>query len=203
MTSILKFPFVAACLLAFSVTASAGDGCCGGKEEEKPVAAATPQECFSAAAKGIGTGDVKVVASQLSTKSLELAAKKGEEMKEKLLKDEAGLKAMGLTAEKAKEMSGRDLLLTGMIAHIKAMVAEKMKAEGECKEEGGCCGEEKEAACEIKDVKIDGDKATATCPIGQPLAFVKENGAWKMDISAALEKCGECDGCKGEEKVKE
>ena len=90
-----------------------------------------------------------------------------------------------------------------MIAHVRAMVAEKMKADGGCKEEGGCCGDKKEPSTEIKDVKIDGDKATATCPVGQPLAFVKENGAWKMDISAALEKSGCCEGGKCEEKVKE
>ena len=140
-------------LLSIAIPASAGDGCCGEAKEEKAVAAATPQECFKAAACAIQKGDTKALASQLSVKSNELAAKKGEE---------------------------------------KAGVEEK----------GGCCGDEKDECCEITDVKIDGDKATAVCPIGQPLAFVKEDGAWKLDISAMFEKdcCGEG---KCEEKPKE
>jgi len=141
-------------LLSIAIPASAGDGCCGEAKEEKVVAAATPQECFKEAACAIQKGDTKALAAQMSVKSNELAAKKGEEK------------------------------------------------PAAAKEEGGCCGEKKDECCDISDVKIDGDKATAVCPIGQPLAFVKENGAWKLDISAMLEK-DSCEEGKCEEKPKE
>src|SRR5688572_2529402 len=95
--------------LCLAIPASAGD-CCGDKEE-KSVVAATPQECFSAAAKAIGAGDRKALAAQLSVKSLELAAKKGEEMKECVAACEETQKKLGLTADEAKNISGRDLTL--------------------------------------------------------------------------------------------
>jgi hypothetical protein len=195
-------------LLSIAIPASAGDGCCGEAKEEKVVAAATPQECFKEVACAIQKGDTKALASQLSVKSNELAAKKGEAMKEGASKCEDTQKKLNLTPEKIKEMSGKDLLLTGMIVHVREAVAaamEKKKADEKpatAKEEGGCCGDKKDDCCEISEVKIDGDKATALCPIGQPLAFVKENGAWKLDISAMLEKdC--CEEGKCEEKPKE
>ncbi|KAF0243394.1 MAG: hypothetical protein FD180_3434 [Planctomycetota bacterium] len=205
MTSTWPLRFGAAllgALLTIAIPASAGDGCCGEAKEEKPLAAATPQECFKEAACAIEKGDVKVLASQLSVKSLELAAKKGEAMKEGVSKCEETQKKLNVTAEKVKEMSGKDLMLTVMISKVKEAIAaaKKGEAKGCGEEKGGCCGEE-EKCCEISEVKIDGDKATALCPLGQPLAFVKEDGAWKMDISAMLEK-GCCEE-KCEEKPKE
>ncbi|MEK7466589.1 MAG: hypothetical protein AAB074_04170 [Planctomycetota bacterium] len=192
-------------VLSFAIPAYAGDGCCGEAKEEKVVSAATPQECFKEAACAIQKGDTKALASQLSVKSNELAAKKGEEMKEGVSKCEATQKKLNVTAEKVKEMSGKDLMLTMMICKVKEAIAAAKKGEAEKEagcDDGGCCGEEKkDECCDIKDVKIDGDKATALCPLGQPLAFVKEEGAWKMDITGMLEKG--CDGGKCEEKASE
>lgn len=197
--------FGAALLMALALVvtpAFAGDGCCGGEEiGEKPVAAATPQECFAALFKGMCAADKDAVWAQLSEASHAAVEKKGEAMKEEVAKSEEAQKKLGLTAEEAKAISGRDLFLTAMIADVKAMMAKK--AEGGCCPEGEKAGEEKkEHSCEIKDVKIDGDKATATCPMGMPLTFVKEKDAWKMDIVAMLEKHEGCDeeggGCCGE-----
>ncbi len=190
-------------VLSFAVPAFAGDGCCGeAKEEQKVVAAATPQECFTAVACAMHEGNKEALWSQLSTKSQELAAKKGEECKEGVSKCEETQKMLGVTAEQVKAMSGKDLMVAMLMAKAKAMM-EKAKADG-------CCDEKKEAAAgekkadpmAISDLKIDGDKATAKCPLGMPLAFVKEKDAWKMDITAMLEKdC--CEGGKCEEKPKE
>lgn len=191
-------------VLSFAVPSFAGDGCCGeAKEEEKVVAAATPQECFTAVACAMHAGNKEALWSQLSTKSQELAAKKGEECKDGVSKCEETQKMLGVTAAQVKEMSGKDLMVAILMAKAKAAMA---KAK-----DGGCCPEEKtEGAADekkadpmaLKDLKIDGDKATATCPLGMPLAFVKEKDAWKMDITAMLEK-GCDDGGKCEEKPKE
>lgn len=189
-------------VLSFSIPASAGDGCCGGKEEEKVVAAATPQECFDAVAAAVMSGKKEALWAQLSAKSQELAAKKGEECKEGVSKCEDTQKMLGVTAEQVKEMSGKDLMAALLIAKAKEMMAKQHEG---CEEKKDGCGEkaagceEKKMSTEIQDLKIDGDKATAKCPMGQPLAFVKEEGAWKFDITAMLEKdC--CEEGKCEEK---
>ncbi|MBI2919783.1 MAG: hypothetical protein HYY18_01710 [Planctomycetes bacterium] len=197
--------FGAAVLMALALIvtpAFAGDGCCGEEEiGNPPVAAATPQDCFAALFKGMCAADKDAIWGQLSEASQKAVEKKGDEMKEEVAKNEEAQKELGLTAEEAKAISGRDLMLTAMIVEVKAMMAKKA--------EGGCCpgdekaGEEtKEPSCEIKDVRIDGDKATATCPMGMALTFVKEKDAWKMDIAAMLEKHEGCDeeggGCCGE-----
>ncbi|MCE9584348.1 MAG: hypothetical protein K8T20_17815 [Planctomycetes bacterium] len=186
-------------VFAFASPSFAGDDCCGGGEcTDKPVVAATPQECFTAAATAIGKNDKKALAAQLSAKSIEVATKKGDALKETLGKDAEMQKKMGLTADQVKEMSGSDLILTCMITEVKAAVAKAMEKDG-CCDEKGAAADKKAPSMEIKDVKIEGDKATATCPIGRPLAFVKENGAWKMDISAMLEKgCDDKGGCCGD-----
>lgn len=189
-------------LFAIACPSYAGDGCCGGDEkcDEKPVAAATPQECFTAAATAMGKSDLKGIAAQLSEKSLVAVAKKGDEMKECVSKDAEMQKKLGVTAEQVKGMTGTDLMLTCMAAEVRAAVAKASEGkDGACDGKDGACDGKKPMSMEIKDVKVEGDKATATCPIGRPLAFVKENGAWKMDITAMLEKgCDEKDGCCGE-----
>jgi hypothetical protein len=200
---------VAACLIC--LPAAAGD-CCGEKKTES-ARAETPQECFKAAACAMHEGNLDGVWAMLSEASRAAIEKKGEEAKKAVAACEETQKSLGLTPEKAKELSGRDAVLLMMAARVKEAAAKAGKGCGEEEKDGaaaggeGCCGED-EKCCELSDVKIDGEKATAKCPLGMPLAFVKEKGGWRLDVTEMLAKVEGCEGdedgcCEGCEKEAE
>jgi hypothetical protein len=203
MTRSLSLSALALAVLAACTSPLLAGDCCDEKKES--VAAKTPQECFEAVCAAMHGGDLKGLFAQMSVKSQELATKKGEEMRKACEACADTQEKLNITADQAKELSGGELSMAMMVAHVKEMAAKAGK-EG-CEEKEGCDAEAKKDAeccekCELADLKIDGDKATAKCPLGFPLTFVRENEVWKMDITAMME--GGCDkgGC-DESKAKE
>lgn len=88
------------------------------------------------------------------------------------------IKQMLEKADKILAASGKDFF-TGIFESIPEKQFEEMKKNLQ--------------TYELADVKIDGDKATATLKVqGQemPVEFIKENGSWKIDLEKILTQGG-------------
>ena len=132
--------------------------------------------------KSIIAKDGKAFFATLTEESQKSLEKQGEVLRTSDAgKPEDTAKELGVTVEEMNKMAPRDVAIGLMMAKV---TDEQRKAL---------------ETATLEDVKVDGDKASATRVMGEekkPLSFAKAKEGWKYDLEAT-------NGCKAPEDKKE
>jgi hypothetical protein len=153
-------------------------------EEAKPEeGAATPQECFDRFKKAVADRDGAGFWTLLSKGSREVFEELGRELLKSEGEDREELATrLGVTTDELAEMTPRDVVVGALLAESNKESLADLDA------------------MKLKDVKVEGDRATAERTEkdekSEKAYFVREEGGWRLDLARELNRGETEDGKK-------
>jgi len=135
-------------------------------EKKAPEPSKTPEDCYALACKALCDGDGDLYWFCLSKGTRKLMVDQAEEAKKNHKKELAA--ALKIEVDALEKLEPREIALRQILGMMNDEYRKLLKDQ------------------KLTDVKIDGDKATATLEVGDdrmPIEFMKEDEGWRINVS--------------------